>query len=142
MKLELKDSRRLTGANLFWDRPSAIIDVAIDGPQLGVIRAWEKAARDWLDAVAYSDQKTCFRQNDISVFAGFCNMSVYKDNQVKQVCVFIILCSEGVDPVRSAAGSYERVASPCYKGLNRVCIFFKRTVFQNHTVSDLLWKVC
>ena len=29
--MELTDSRRLTGANLFWDHPSAIIDVSIEG---------------------------------------------------------------------------------------------------------------
>jgi len=64
MKLELKDSRRLTGANLFWDHPSAIIDVAIDGPREAVIRAWEKASAEWLDAVAYANEKTCFRVFD------------------------------------------------------------------------------
>jgi UDP-N-acetylmuramyl tripeptide synthase len=29
-----------------------------------VIRAWEAAAREWLDAVGYSEEKTCFRQFD------------------------------------------------------------------------------
>ena len=43
MRFELTDSRRLTGANLYWDRPSAIIDVAIDGSLRKVISAWEKA---------------------------------------------------------------------------------------------------
>ena len=61
MHLELKDSRRLTGANLYWGRPSAIIDVAIDGPVEPVIRAWESAARDWLQSVGYEDEKTCHR---------------------------------------------------------------------------------
>jgi len=59
--LELSDSRRLTGANLYWDRPSAIIDVTIDGPPEPVVRAWESAAREWLDSVAYSGEQTCFR---------------------------------------------------------------------------------
>ena len=61
MNLELTDSRRLTGANLYWDHPSAIIDVAIDGPRELVIHAWEKAAREWLDPVGYADEKTCYR---------------------------------------------------------------------------------
>jgi UDP-N-acetylmuramyl tripeptide synthase len=60
----LTDSRRLTGANLFWDRPSAIIDVLIDGPQKPVLKAWESAAEKWLDAVGYPDEKTCFRLFD------------------------------------------------------------------------------
>jgi cyanophycin synthetase len=64
MHMELTDSRRLTGANLYWDRPSAIIDIAIDGPRELVIHAWERAAREWLDSVGYADEKTCFRVFD------------------------------------------------------------------------------
>lgn len=61
MHLELTDSRRLTGPNLFWDRASAIIDVSIDGSPDAVIQAWEAAAKLWLDRVGYSEEKTCFR---------------------------------------------------------------------------------
>ena len=61
MNLELTDSRRLTGANLYWDLPSAIIDVAISGPPEPAIHAWERAAREWLDPVGYSDEKTFYR---------------------------------------------------------------------------------
>lgn len=61
MKLELTDSRRLTGANLHWDRPSAIIDVAIEGPAEPVVEAWKAAAERWLDAVGYADEQTCWR---------------------------------------------------------------------------------
>ncbi len=61
MKLELLDSRRLTGANLHWDRPSAILDVAIEGPAEPVIEAWQAAAEQWLDAVGYADEATCWR---------------------------------------------------------------------------------
>jgi cyanophycin synthetase len=64
MKLKLEDSRRLTGANLFWHFPAAIIDVAIEGPPEPVIRAWESAAMKWLDAVGYPDEKTCYRVFD------------------------------------------------------------------------------
>jgi UDP-N-acetylmuramyl pentapeptide synthase len=61
MKLELIDSRRLTGANLFWECPSAILDVAIPGPAEPVVEAWKAAAERWLDAVGYADQQTCWR---------------------------------------------------------------------------------
>ena len=61
MHLELTNSRRLTGANLYWDHPSAIIDVAIDGPWELVIHAWEKAVREWLDPVGYAGEKTIYR---------------------------------------------------------------------------------
>ncbi len=61
MKLELCDSRRLTGANLYWDRPSAIIDVAIDGDAEAVVDAWVRAVHRWLDCVGYPDEETCYR---------------------------------------------------------------------------------
>ncbi len=61
MKAEQTDSRRLTGANLYWDRPSAILDVLISGSPMPIIRAWESAAEKWLDAVGYAEEKTCFR---------------------------------------------------------------------------------
>jgi cyanophycin synthetase len=64
MTPELKDSRRLTGANLHWDRPSAILDVAIDERPTEVVDAWQEAARHWLDAVGCGQERTCFRLFD------------------------------------------------------------------------------
>lgn len=61
MKPELTDSRRLTGANLFWDYPSAIIDAASDGPIDAFVKAWEHAAGQLLDGVGYSGEQTCYR---------------------------------------------------------------------------------
>ena len=61
MRSELTDSRRLTGANLFWDHPSAIIDVRIEGAAEPVIRAWERAAKQMLEALGRGLEKTCFR---------------------------------------------------------------------------------
>jgi UDP-N-acetylmuramyl tripeptide synthase len=59
--MKLTNSRRLTGANLYWDRPSAIIDVAIDEQPEPVIRAWQEAVRKWLDVVGYPEEETCHR---------------------------------------------------------------------------------
>ncbi len=59
--MKLTDSRRLTGANLYWDRPSAIIDVMIDGPPGPAINVWRCAAEEWLGKVGYADEKTCYR---------------------------------------------------------------------------------
>ena len=64
MQFELTDSRRLTGANLYWEYPSAIIDVSIKCAPEEIIAAWEKAAREWLDPVGYAEQKTCYRVFD------------------------------------------------------------------------------
>jgi len=61
MRMELTDSRRLTGANLFWDHPSAIIDVHVEGPAEEVIETWQAAAGRWLDAVGFAGEQTCHR---------------------------------------------------------------------------------
>ena len=61
MRAELTDSRRLTGANLFWDRPSAIIDVRIEGAAKPFVLAWEQAARHLLETLGRGQEETCFR---------------------------------------------------------------------------------
>lgn len=61
MHMKLNDSRRLTGLNPYWEYPSAIIDVVIEGPQALVVNAWQSAAKEWLEHVGYADEKTLFR---------------------------------------------------------------------------------
>lgn len=64
----LNDSRRLTGANLYWDRPSAIVDVDvvdIDNADPGeLIGAWPAAAHNLLDAVGHGGEKLTWRVFD------------------------------------------------------------------------------
>jgi cyanophycin synthetase len=61
MSMKLTDSRRLTGANLYWDLPSAVIDVSIDTAAERVAAAWQAAAIEWLDAVGHADEQTRYR---------------------------------------------------------------------------------
>ena len=61
MKPELTDSRRLTGANLFWDHPRAIIDIAAEGGLESFVRSWQRAATSLLNGVGYSAERTCYR---------------------------------------------------------------------------------
>lgn len=60
----LLDSRRLTGANLYWDSPSAIIDVQLDAANLVLIDYWQQAVIDLLGACAMAEQQTCHRIYD------------------------------------------------------------------------------
>lgn len=64
----LDDSRRLTGGNLYWERPSAIIDVTVDeaagGDMDAVIAAWREAVGYWLARVGYEEQFTTERRFD------------------------------------------------------------------------------
>lgn len=63
----LNDSRRLTGENLYWDRPSAIIDVGFDSDAANpgpLIEAWQSAIRPLLQAVGHAAEQTTFRVFD------------------------------------------------------------------------------
>lgn len=73
--LKLLDSRRLTGPNLWLDRPGAVIEVAIAPSGVGGLalsgvealalsgaEAWESAARRMLDAVGWSGERTAVRR--------------------------------------------------------------------------------
>jgi len=54
MNIELLDSRRLTGPNLFWDRPGAILDAAVDGiPPERLVSAWSKEVAVLMEAVGW-----------------------------------------------------------------------------------------
>ncbi len=57
----LLDSRRLTGANLYWDRPSAIIDVQLDAADSAIITRWQRAVRELLADCYLHSEQTCQR---------------------------------------------------------------------------------
>jgi UDP-N-acetylmuramyl tripeptide synthase len=65
MKIEMLDSRRLTGPNLFWDQPGAILDVALDDiPAERLVSAWSKEAGVLMEALGWRSDKTCSRVFD------------------------------------------------------------------------------
>ena len=65
MKIDLLDSRRLTGPNLYWHLPSAIIDAEIDDIDADrVVACWGKHARLYMDAVGWQQEQTCRRIYD------------------------------------------------------------------------------
>ena len=54
MKIELLDSRRLTGPNLFWDWPGAVLDIAISGVSADrVISSWTGQVTRLMEAVGW-----------------------------------------------------------------------------------------
>lgn len=59
MNIELLDSRRLTGPNLFWDRPGAILDIAIDDIPAGrVIAVWSEEVTRLMEAMGWKAENT------------------------------------------------------------------------------------
>ncbi len=63
--MRLIDSRRLTGPNLLWNRPGAVIDVSFGDvhPDL-VVGAWQAQVRRLLDEVEWREEQTCVRRFD------------------------------------------------------------------------------
>lgn len=62
MKIELLDSRRLTGPNLFWDCPGAVLDISVDGiPTQKVISAWAEEVTLLMMAVGWPPQNISSR---------------------------------------------------------------------------------
>ena len=54
MRIQLLDNRRLTGPNLFWDKPGAVLDVAVEGVQPEqLISAWREEASQLMTAMGW-----------------------------------------------------------------------------------------
>ncbi|NRA70850.1 MAG: Mur ligase [Gammaproteobacteria bacterium] len=62
MKLVLDDSRRLTGKNLLWDKPGAIIDAFVEGvDKQKVADVWQHYAKRLLSELGWDNESTCYR---------------------------------------------------------------------------------
>lgn len=57
-KPALLDSRRLTGANLYCDRPGAIIDVQLDAADSSLLVRWQQAVTELLAACGLPGEQT------------------------------------------------------------------------------------
>ena len=63
MKIVLTDNRRLTGPNLFWDWPAAILDISLqDIPADLVIAAWAEEVTRLMDAMGWDSARICSRE--------------------------------------------------------------------------------
>ena len=59
---EIRDSRRLTGPNVLWSRPGAILDVALPPDEAEpAVAAWRRSARLLLDAVGWQGEELTVR---------------------------------------------------------------------------------
>ena len=61
-KLELDDSRRLTGKGLLWDHPGAVIDAFVDGVDKSkVVGCWQHHAQNLLKQVGWGHEQVTHR---------------------------------------------------------------------------------
>ncbi len=72
MQLTLEDSRRLTGPNLVSDGPGAVLEVRVEGGSSdALVAAWERRARQILDAVGWHDERLQLRTHQTGVSLAF-----------------------------------------------------------------------
>lgn len=65
MTARLRDSRRLTGPNLFWEWPGAVLDVATaDVPAEILVSAWSEEVSRLMEAVGWDSDRICSRIYD------------------------------------------------------------------------------
>jgi len=65
LNIELLDSRRLTGPNLFWDWPGAILDIACEGiPAEQLISAWSDQVGALMATMGWCADNICTRIYD------------------------------------------------------------------------------
>ncbi|GMR14656.1 MAG: Mur ligase family protein [Gammaproteobacteria bacterium] len=65
MKIEILDSRRLTGPNLFWDWPGAVLDISVcDIPADLVISTWSEEVACLMDAMGWDGRNIRSRKFD------------------------------------------------------------------------------
>jgi hypothetical protein len=70
--VEIRDSRRLTGPNLLWERPGAVLDVACPPDRLEqLVQAWREQAQRMLDALEWSGEELAVR-----LFSGGANLAL------------------------------------------------------------------
>ncbi|MBT8114671.1 MAG: hypothetical protein KJP04_04795 [Arenicella sp.] len=62
MKLELDEVRRITGPNLLWQKPGAMVDVFIDDiDKQSVAECWQKWVQQCLSQFGWPDEKSTYR---------------------------------------------------------------------------------
>ncbi len=60
---EMRDSRRLTGPNVIWEKPGPVIDIALaDLDADAALAAWQRAITSLLEAVGWGDESTASRR--------------------------------------------------------------------------------
>lgn len=66
--MRILDSRRLTGANIFLDRPGAVLDVSVDEESRDLlVEAWKAQAQRVLNSLGWRDEILSFRLMDDGV---------------------------------------------------------------------------
>ncbi|HJS33897.1 MAG TPA: hypothetical protein VJ766_00235, partial [Pseudoxanthomonas sp.] len=128
---KLTDSRRLTGANLFWERPCAIIDLEFSGDLAPFIAAWQSAARSLIEATGHGAESLRHR-----VFAGGASLlisapidALYSMCELNEAAFKAALAARGgapvpgqVDEIKRLQGLFATEANPALLALQAAAV--------------------
>ena len=60
--VQLLDNRRLTGPNLFWDQPGAVLDIEVEGQDISsLIATWQEEVQPLMEAMGWPADAVCSR---------------------------------------------------------------------------------
>ncbi len=96
LKLELDDSRRLTGKNLVWDNVGAILDTFVSGiDKQQVVDCWLLHVNALLEQVGWAHEKTAYRifEDGISFLISAPMDALYAATEINEAA-WALCCSE------------------------------------------------
>lgn len=109
------DSRRLTGPNRWWDRPGAVIELALEDQDCSaVVDAWREQARRILDAVGWEAESLltrCVQGGAVLLMSAPIDV-LYAATEVNDwawAATEAVLAGEGVPDVAAAAARLREV---------------------------------
>jgi cyanophycin synthetase len=122
---ERTDSRRLTGANLHWDLPAAIIDARLEGDPGSFIASWYQSATALLEAVGREDSQCTHRvyQGGFSLLISAPVDVLYSMCELNEAAFDLALQAGGPPPdipvpmIEHLAGLFENEANPALLAL-------------------------
>ncbi len=111
IKLELDDSRRLTGKGLLWDRPGAIIDAFVHGIDKNtVVECWQKQVKRLLDGVAWSAESCTQRifEDGVSLALSAPLDALYAATEINEAA-WALTCNELLGHSKDVDGLYQEL---------------------------------
>ena len=140
MSIELLDNRRLTGPNLFWDMPGAVLDIAIDGvPAERVISAWSEEAGQLMEAVGWSSENICWR-----IFDGGASLVInapidvlYTACELNEVALNRAIARLAGEPVPNLDDASTALAAQQAEEQNPALLAMQRAAYDHHV--PFLW---
>jgi UDP-N-acetylmuramyl tripeptide synthase len=140
MSIKLLDNRRLTGPNLFWDMPGAVLDIAIDGVSTErVTSAWAEETGRLMEAMGWRAENICWR-----VFSGGASLVInapidvlYTACELNEVALNRVAARLAGEPLPSFDDAITKLVAQRAEEQNTALLAMQRAAQDNHV--PFLW---